>query len=137
MKKIFILDDIPARHKNIRAFLQANNPSETFTFHSAQTFVEGIDLIREHEFDLLCLDHDLGDFDPETATPDTGFSGYSGGAGRFLDGRDFCHWLIQRGTKIAAVWVHSWNPVGADRMVKILTDSGVTNITRKEAPGDI
>jgi len=135
--RVFILDDIPQRHDNIKLYLRSRNIGTEFEWFSAQTYLEGVTQFREQgPFDLLCLDHDLGDYDPEVATRSPAATGYAGGRGGFLDGVDFCHFLRNRNTAPTDVWVHSWNPEGANRMVGLLRDDG-HRVTVQPAPGEV
>lgn len=61
-------------------------------------------------FNIMSLDHDLGD---------TGRTGY--GRPPAFDGTFVADWLVRNMDKMPKrIFIHSSNPVGADRMFKIL-----------------
>lgn len=65
---------------------------------------------REPTFDIMSLDHDLGE---------TSRTGY--GRPPSLDGTWVADWLVRNMEKMPKrVFIHSSNPVGAERMFKIL-----------------
>ena len=68
--------------------------------------------------DVISMDHDLGLHD---VNPDTPNSVYLRGQGE-QTGLDLVDWMCQDpGRRIPAiVIIHSWNPVGAERMAKTL-----------------
>lgn len=144
--KALILDDMNIRHKNLKTRLTLDVGEighvgpDVEVFH-AHRFFEAVKLVQQHEFDIMCLDHDLGDKDPANADRAPTFHGYAGGAPKHLTGADFCDWLVQSGNIPDTVWIHSANPAGAKNMELALrgksTKSGkrAAKIMVFQAPG--
>lgn len=66
----------------------------------------------EHEFDVIFLDHDLGDFNLAAIEKEN--TGYG-----------FAKWITIEGIqKYALYYIHSMNPTGANAMQNILKDNG-------------
>lgn len=100
MGPILFVDDDDTR---IDAFLKVFPDAEW-----ARTAQEAIEKIRQHpHFWILSLDHDLG---PEEAG----------------DGVQIALWLMTHKPSIDLIIVHSWNVIGAAKMLDILTESGYT-----------
>jgi hypothetical protein len=65
-----------------------------------------------HEFDVMFLDHDIGEHNLENIEKEN--TGYG-----------FTKWLILDGhQKKAAYFIHSMNPTGANAMLNLLKDNG-------------
>lgn len=77
-------------------------------------------LLQTGEFDEVSLDHDLGLHELDPDTPD---AIYLVGHGEET-GLDLVDWMIERCCVPDKVTVHSMNPVGADRMCRMLNARG-------------
>ncbi len=86
------------------------NPVDGFTGDIARTYDEAIHLLSTNEYEIVFLDHDLGD--------------YSGEEGRERTGYDICWWLAER--KRAGFYVPAEyefltaNPVGRQNMEAVI-----------------
>lgn len=117
MLKILILDDMPERHAFFERCAAEHNRVHVST---ADQFFEAVEAADE-PFDVIFLDHDLGDNPKVEATKSYGMYNT-----RTLDGSDCAYWLASSMKhKVGRVVVHSINPSGAKRMVDILNDRGV------------
>lgn len=104
MKKVFILEDSPQR---IEAFRKLYAGHEVTVTTTAQ---EAIDVLgRGLDYDLITLDHDLGG--QVYCRSDLENSGYR--VAKFLSDKE---------TK-GAVVIHSWNSIGAGKMLGLLPDA--------------
>ena len=73
----------------------------------ARTYQEGIDALAERHWDILYLDHDLGDF--------------SGVGGRELTGYDIACWLERNPQHLPdRIEIVTNNPVGRNRIEAVL-----------------
>ena len=107
--KIFVLDDCLDRHESIDKWFA----KEHEVFHAVTT-KEGKELIQNHVFTTLFLDHDLNEYDQE---------------GREVTGYDFCRWLSDQSiNRDIQIIIHSVNPIGADNMKCYLIQNGFTNV---------
>lgn len=104
--KILFLDDERVRHD---AFDRENQAHEV---HHAYNFSQFKKAIHAHRFDLVSFDHDLG-----TAEDGVTCAHHMLMA---LDARDMP----------ARCVVHSWNPVGAQRLMALFRDHQVEAIRR-------
>lgn len=102
--RILILDDEAIRHELLDARWRENN--ELVHVWSVDDAVAA--LVAGEPFDLALLDHDLGYMVP--------------------DGTDFARRLtteVPEDRRPARVVVHSWNPDGARRMVRMCKEVGM------------
>ena len=117
MSRVLFLDDDAERH------LVADKrwpTSDHEVFHAWNVCQFERMLLKYGPFDLISLDHDLGDFRESN-------DGYVGGYGERtgLDAARFICIELPAEQRPATVIVHSWNPVGAERMLKLLQDYGI------------
>jgi CheY-like chemotaxis protein len=104
--KILLLDDMVERHTLIHKFLSQYMP-ETYSLYIAYDVKEAIDLASELEFDIMFLDHDLGE--------------PAGCEEPVLNGMNFVKTLITlRIPKPKAIFVHSVNFPAATGMINFL-----------------
>ncbi len=104
--KIFILDDAHDRHTLLRSFL--NKEVVEAQISSAYNYDEGIRLVSSQDFDLMFLDHDLGEVY------------YEHYAAR-KNGTSFVRELTTLPMlRPKAIFIHSMNPDGANRMIDVL-----------------
>ena len=105
--KIFILEDDPMR---IRLFRDVCIGLDA-TF--AESYAEAVKKF-DGPYDILCLDHDLGgEWMARSDGPNTGYN--------------FCKWLPES-SENARAYVHSYNPDGAENMMKVLAEKRYTAI---------
>jgi len=127
--KILFLDDQPERHEGFKK-LHSYDDEDT-EIHHVWTYQQAIDAMKQAQeknepFDVISLDHDLGDFGTEvkvdspnfklTYTPDWHAPGmYS--SGRPKDGRDVTAWMVENKITVNMhVIIHSWNESAARSM---------------------
>jgi hypothetical protein len=114
--RVLILDDMDCRHERFKKILHKCTLYHAFTIDEAISFIDK----EEIPFDLVCLDHDLGD-NPDIEP--TSFAGMYGS--KILTGQDFCHFMVQKykkGNLIARkAIIHSHNPTGRIAMADILS----------------
>lgn len=68
---------------------------------------DAIRLLREQVWDLLCLDHDLGDCETPGSSPGTGY--------------EVAEWIAEHeDRRPARIVLHSFNPVGVANMKRAL-----------------
>lgn len=122
--RVFILDDMENRHQVLQQRLQQWNPKVEFFFEKAFTFKEACQK-ADNTFDIFCLDHDLADADPKTATT---LPCMYGGSSRFFSGADFVDRMVNSEMfPKDLVWIHSANPDGATRMESALLSAKKRN----------
>ena len=102
MARILVLDDDETRLRHFRQKLIGN------VVECIKTAQEAIRLLSEEEpFDLLFLDHDLGDKVMVASGPGTGY--------------EVAEWIRDHKEKRPKdIVIHSYNPAGADNMRAIL-----------------
>ena len=106
--KIFVLEDNEYRYNFIKTFYKV---SDTFIWEA--TVSGAIKAFKKNEpFDLILLDHDLGEE-------------YAPGVG---NGTDFAKFLADHGTGKAHVIIHSVNNAGAERMKSYLPNAELKSI---------
>lgn len=100
---VLFLDDDAHRLKLLIAHMEFSP-----TFEHALTSHEAIDMMSKKKYDVLMLDHDLGDCQPD----DTG------------DGTAVAEWINVNRDKVGAPYIviHSFNSPAARRMSQILDD---------------
>jgi DNA-binding response OmpR family regulator len=102
-QNILVLDDLGCRHAVIKERYSNHNVV------SAYTYDQFVELLGTHKWDLILLDHDLGDYE------------YTGQDAAKHIAKHYSH-------KETEITVHSWNPDGSRRMVSILRESGFTRV---------
>jgi CheY-like chemotaxis protein len=136
--KILILDDQPERHEGFLVILRDHQ------LVHAWTYTQAVSAFKTQDFDMACLDHDLGDLGCKPSghivvpaygapvevesrnfklsySPDFVADGMYDASRRFLDGRDVCDWLVQNPARCPQqVWVHSHNTYAAKQMADAL-----------------
>jgi|SRR5579885_337570 len=113
--RILILDDMQIRHDTFKRIYQDHEVVCVFRFRE---FLSKLDT----KFDLIHLDHDLGD---EIADADTFVDGW--GKTRWFDGQNAAQVLCELSDKLkpTKVIVHSVNSVGAKAMVSMLARADI------------
>jgi hypothetical protein len=98
----------------------------------ARTNADAKRALRAHSIAEASLDHDLGlhDYDPDEQDadlrcPPDGM--------RPEEGWELVKWMIEDGCVPPRVTIHSWNPVGAQRMARMLADAGHSCVVRPYA----
>jgi hypothetical protein len=114
--KILILDDMKFRHDIFDKMFEGHDVTHVFKF---------FDFAKELEnnvFDLICLDHDLGD---EVSNPDFWIDGW--GKRREFNGADAAVKVCELNDAALPkqVIIHSINSVGAKTMLHILQRKGI------------
>ena len=102
--RILVLDDDPTRHKVFDTLFAGHTLVHVYTVPQLE-----IQLARR-TFNLICLDHDLGD---QPGKPGNGQDAAYVVAAHFAT------------TAKPFVLIHSWNTVGARAMVNILQEAGI------------
>jgi hypothetical protein len=96
--RILFFDDDPLRHRRFAFEARGHELDHSWFIDDA------VRRIAERRYDLVCLDHDL-----ETE----GFDRSGLDVARFVR-------RMPAGRRPKAVFIHSWNPRGADRMYEVL-----------------
>jgi len=125
--KILFLDDSEERHDAAKKWHDVYWEDVTWCW----TAKEAIDALKNKEFDIVFLDHDLG-------------GEHFVNSEREDCGMEVVRWIMQNEPVIELIVVHSWNIPAAKRMTENLLDSGYsvsvspftpyTMITKNEAP---
>lgn len=111
MARVLILDDDDNRHREFARILHGISQLHV------HTATEAIAALRDHPpFDLVCLDHDLGDFDNKLLLTDPG-----NGTEVAL----FINLHLERSHYPKRIMIHSWNPAGARRMADLIRSVGI------------
>ncbi len=76
------------------------------TLNIVKTAVEAIELLKTNVYDIIFLDHDLGNQAYVPSGPGTGYE-----VAEFITGMENC---------TAQIIIHSWNSVGAENIQKLL-----------------
>lgn len=98
------------RHDGFKRRFEGNKMDHAYTAE------EAIFYLKMHKYDLVCLDHDLA---PEHYSDDTYVEDDSGyGVAKFIS-------KMQEDDLPTQVLIHSWNPVGAERMKLQLHGLGI------------
>ncbi len=115
--KILILDDMEIRHKYYAEKYAGHDIVHTFKFF---TFLDA--LHEQSPFDLIHLDHDLGDF---IKNPDHWVDGW--GSKREFNGQNAAFEVVRLPDELlpSEVIIHSINPVGAKAMFDIIKKKGL------------
>lgn len=111
--KILILDDEEIRHQCFAQMLGSEH--ELWHAYTPEQFFR--QLRRVEKFDVVSFDHDLG---------------------RAMDGDDCAKEMLRLPDDRwpDQCWVHSWNPVGAERIMRTLMASGIPTLRRPFAAGE-
>ena len=124
--RILILDDMPARHDNLRSRYIGADFVSCFNVESAVYHA------KRWQYDIIHLDHDLEDYEAHLVTDAVWLPKPKGSRGHTQEirysertGEDFARWLVANPpvNKPRCI-VHSANPDGAARMVRVLRDAG-------------
>lgn len=110
--RILVLDDDDMRHATFAGRFRGHE------IVHARTVAEAKAALRGPRFDLVHLDHDLGDLTSET---------HFGGLPREANGLDVADFIarIPLEWQPRSVVIHSWNFDAARRMAVVLLDAGV------------
>lgn len=112
MTRVLILDDDPQRHETfLRMF--ASHDIEVRQAFTAQQAINILNLTDR--FDLVCLDHDLGEFS-ETLIGEPGCG---------MDVAEFIFLHIDQKKLPKQVLIHSWNAPAAKRMEETIRGTGI------------
>lgn len=108
--RILVLDDDLYRIKTF---------NKKFKEHEITCSTEVLKLVsimeRNEKFDLICLDHDLGELVKEYLVPPT-----------YWTGLDAVKKIIELKDKYPRhIIIHSWNPTGAIQMLDLLEKAGI------------
>lgn len=117
--RILILDDLEERHRIYQSIYNGHDVT------SVNTYSAFVDALQDSPWDLIHLDHDLGDF---VTSPDTWVDGW--GSTREYTGLEAATRVCELDPELrpARVVVHSINPVGARNMMQTLTRAGIDAI---------
>lgn len=98
--KILIVDDENYRHEGFKKKLEGSD------LYHAYTYNEAVKFLQKYTFKEVYLDHDLG-------------------LGK--NGNDVAQFItkLQAFKQPKKVFIHSWNPVGADNIYNTLTRAGI------------
>jgi hypothetical protein len=122
--RILILDDNLDRHNGFRKALSDHVLTHVYTHNQAVKALED-----NPAFDLVYLDHDIGDLQ----------DGDKDDYGRDLTGHDVALFMVRvlDATKLPEeVIIHSWNPVGARSMLQVLQPVVQVSCQPYTAPDD-
>jgi DNA-binding NarL/FixJ family response regulator len=108
--KILILEDNPIRIEQFRQLLKNQELTITDTVSCAE------ELCKQINYDIMFLDHDLGcRIWVDSQEENTGYQ--------------FVKWLVEISLqRKALIYIHSMNPVGANKMLNLLLDNGYDGI---------
>lgn len=108
--KILILED---NQERINKFKELFKNQEVFIYSNICDAIASCGL---YKFDVLLLDHDLdGRIWVDSREDNTGYT--------FVK-----HLIMQNLQKEALIYIHSMNPIGANRMLNLLLDNGYDGI---------
>ncbi len=115
--RILILDDMKIRHDTYAERYAGNDIVHTYNFFA---FLDA--LHEQSPFDLIHLDHDLGDF---VTNPDYWVDGW--GHKREFNGQNASFEVARLDDELlpSQVIIHSINPVGAKAMFEIIKKKGL------------
>jgi hypothetical protein len=123
--RILILDDDQTRHDAFKARLTKHYGSDGVVLVQHISFEKFNNCLTEMEkFDIIYLDHDLGDHTSENIVRGSGIYGRD----LSFNGQDaaLCVAALPKDKHPDKVIVHSWNPPGARMMVNILREAGIS-----------
>lgn len=106
--KFLVLDDDASRHKGFDIILDGH------TVVHAYSYTDFVAAAKSGDFDIICLDHDLGlEIEGQKVVDD--------GVARELTGQDAARWLVENPKHFPDnILVHSHNPAGAQAIADIL-----------------
>jgi len=108
--KFLVLDDDASRHAGFDVLLAGHKVVHAYSY------TEFVAAAKSEDFDVICLDHDLG-------VEIKGQQVIEGGVTRELTGQDAARWLVDNPQHFPdSVLVHSHNPAGAAAIADILRD---------------
>ena len=107
--RILVLDDMEVRHDGFVRRFKDHKIDHAYTTEEAMFY------LALYKYDLVCLDHDLA---PEHyISDDRGFGN---------TGYDVAVFISEMTTDLPTqILIHSWNPVGAERMKMQLQGLGI------------
>ena len=111
MNRVLILDDDENRHREFERILHGISLLHVYTASQA------ISALRDNApYDLVCLDHDLGDHENKALAinPGTG-----------TEVAQFINLHLERNHYPKRVMIHSWNSVGRLRMADLIRAVGI------------
>ncbi len=107
--KILILDDDKFRHQQFIHNFSCNSENDIIGVYTVD---EAIKLLESNIYDIIFLDHDLGG------------AVYVDSDGEEPTGYTVAKWMVEHPERIPKhVYIHSLNPVGAQRIKQILPNS--------------
>ncbi len=117
--RVLVLDDMTVRQVCFRMTYGEDNVKSTKTYN------EFLNALDSEKWDIIHLDHDLGDF---VENPDTYIDGW--GITREFNGLHAAYKVCElpENKRPCSVIVHSINPEGAKAMVAVLTNGGLKAI---------
>lgn len=95
----------------------------------AVTNADAKEFLTTRDVEEISLDHDLGATEEQIAR-----LGYAAAGQGEETGYDLVRWMIDTGTVPKYVTIHSWNPIGAERMSQALADAGYACAIRPYVP---
>jgi len=102
--QILFLDDDLTR---TRVFWDEMGARSDFKFKWVETADQAIEQLSKQKWDIICLDHDLGGKVFQDSAKGTGY--------------EVAEFLSKMNPKNdPAIYIHSWNPIGAENMRNIL-----------------
>lgn len=112
MTRILVLDDDISRIESFQKRIQNSNLRENYSFLHVSTAKECIDVLKNFDYDLIFLDHDLGG-DTFVSTEESN------------TGSEVARWIYQHPHKIrkSKVFIHSFNLEGAQYMHNLIPGS--------------
>lgn len=100
----------------------------------ARTNEEAKRLLETGNFQLASLDHDLGYHDVEIPEDPDELAEVLLLRGQSEEtGLDLVRWMVETKNVPPVIRIHSWNPVGAQAMARVLIDSGLPHSITVEA----
>ena len=109
--ELLFLDDNHARHGLLKTWCK--NADHCYDYDGC------INLLKRKRYDVVSLDHDLGEED-ELCIP--------GVTNKCMTGTDVAKFIAKLVQKPRFAIVHSYNPVGAASMETILSEAGIKTI---------
>ena len=116
---ILFLDDDENRTQFVRNLCMDFNEAfdGCLNLCEAKNFREFKEQCNSNKFDIICFDHDLAPEHYENYHEDD----YSGAINT---GYDCAKWFVDNMNYAPYVFVHSWSPIGAERIVNVLEMKG-------------
>ncbi len=118
--RILILDDDDIRHKEFAKRFAGHDVKHVMSHTAAM-----VALIEDEPYDLVHLDHDLNDFvEYNPGFPGQGHIEFTG-----MDTAVFITNRLAYNKQPGRIVIHSWNPAGAQRMLRHLQHEGIQSTT--------